>query len=67
MTDEIEDAATIEEIVQRLSVRFPAIPADTVRATVTEAYEELGDAHVRDFVAVLVEKQAKKRLKQLPG
>ncbi|KRA24009.1 hypothetical protein ASD65_05915 [Microbacterium sp. Root61] len=67
MTDEIEEAATIEEIVQRLSVRFPSIPADTVRATVAEAYEELRDAHVRDFVAVLVEKQAKKRLKQLPG
>jgi hypothetical protein len=66
MSQEIaDDAATIEEIVQRLSVKFPDHSADTIRAVVTEDYAELGDAHVRDFVAVLVEKQSKKRLKKL--
>jgi hypothetical protein len=56
---------TIGEIVERLSVRFPSIPDATVREAVTEAYDELADARVRDFVEVLVEKQAKKRLKHL--
>lgn len=66
MSQEIADeAATVEEIVQRLAVKFPDHSPDTIRSIVTEDYEELNDAHVRDFVAVLVEKQSKKRLKKL--
>jgi len=65
MTDDMDDAAAIEEIVQRLVIRFPLISQDTIRETVTDAYEELRDAHVRDFVGVLVEKESKKRLKRL--
>lgn len=56
---------TIAEIVERLGVRFPGIATSTIREVVTEAYDELKDARVRDFVEVLVEKQAKKRLKAL--
>ena len=56
---------TINEIVDRLAVRFPDIPTTTVRDVVTQSYTELADARVRDFVEVLVEKQAKKQLKQL--
>ena len=56
---------TINEIVDRLTVRFPSIPTSTVREVVTQSYEEFSDARVRDFVEVLVEKQAKKRLKHL--
>ncbi|GAA1974093.1 three-helix bundle dimerization domain-containing protein [Microbacterium pumilum] len=66
MTHEPPDAdTTITEIVERLGVRFPAYPTSTIRDVVTESYNELNDAHVRDFVEVLVEKQAKKRLKHL--
>ena len=57
--------ATIAEIVERLSVQFPAYPASTIRDVVTGAYDELKDARVKDFIEVLVEKQAKKRLKHL--
>jgi hypothetical protein len=57
--------ATIAEIVERLSERFPEMAASTVREVVAETYDEFEDARVRDFVEVLVEKQAKKRLKQL--
>ncbi len=56
---------TITEIADRLAVRFPTTPTATIRDVVTQAYEELADARVRDFVEVLVEKQAKKRLKHL--
>ncbi len=56
---------TISEIVERLGVRFPDVPTSTIREVVTESYDELKDARVRDFVEVLVEKQAKKRLKAL--
>ena len=56
---------TINDIVERLSARFPSHPTSTIREVVTEEYDGLSDAHVRDFVEVLVEKQAKKRLKHL--
>ncbi len=56
---------TISEIVERLRVRFPDVPTSTIHEVVTESYDELKDARVRDFVEVLVEKQAKKRLKAL--
>ena len=56
---------TITEIADRLAVRFPAMPPATIREVVTQTYEELADARVRDFVEVLVEKQAKKRLKNM--
>ncbi|GAA2011046.1 three-helix bundle dimerization domain-containing protein [Microbacterium ulmi] len=66
MTQDIaDDAAAIDEIVERLTERFPALPATTIREVVVGEYEGLDGAHVRDFVAVLVEKQAKKRLKTL--
>ena len=55
----------ISEIVDRLSAQFPDRPTETIRAVVTQSYEEFNDARVRDFVEVLVEKQAKKRLKHL--
>ena len=57
--------ATIADIVDRLSAQFPAYQTSTIRDVVTQAYDELKDARVRDFVEVLVEKQAKKRLKHL--
>ncbi len=64
MTHEPPTAAqTIADIIQRLSERFPGTPAETIRRVVTETYADFADAKVRDFVEVLVEKQAKKRLK----
>jgi len=66
MTHEPSDAeTTINGSVERLAVRFPAQSATTIRGVVTHAYEELNDARVRDFVEVLVEKQAKKRLNHM--
>lgn len=56
---------TIADISDRLSQRYPDLPADTIRAVVSAVYAEFSDAKVRDFVEVLVEKQAKKRLKAL--
>ena len=53
----------IGEITDRLSAQFPDRSTETIRAVVKDTYEEFNDAHVRDFVEVLVEKQAKKRLK----
>ena len=66
MTHEPPDAdVTISEIVERLGAHFPEYPASTIRDVVTQTYSEFTDVRVRDFVEVLVEKQAKKQLKHL--
>lgn len=56
---------TIAEITHRLAEKFPSTPTETIREVVTQSYGEFADARVLDFVEVLVEKQAKKRLKAL--
>ena len=66
MTHEAPDRdTTIADIVDRLSTRFPSYPQATIHEVVAQTYDEFGDARVRDFIEVLVEKQARKRLKQL--
>ena len=59
------DQTSVDEIVERLSTRFPEQQTDVIRRVVAETYAEFDDAPVRDFVAVLVEKKAKKTLKRL--
>ena len=68
MTQEPLDSDTeIAEIVQRLAVHFPSQPPSAIHEVVAQSYQGFKDVRVRDFVQVLVEKQAKKHLKQLDG
>ncbi|KAA9105047.1 three-helix bundle dimerization domain-containing protein [Microbacterium rhizomatis] len=63
--DNSDDGDALEQVVVRLTGRFPDLAVDTVRTTVTEVYASFADAHVRDFLPVLVENEAKKQLKSL--
>lgn len=66
MTHDIADeSAAMEQVVERLSERFPATDVEIVRQTVAEVHSQFADAHVRDFLPVLIEREAKKRLKKL--
>ena len=66
MTHESPDTdVTISDIVERLAVHFPDYPTPAIREIVTQTYTEFDGVRVRDFVEVLVEKQARKHLKQL--
>ena len=47
---------------QRLSTRFPDVPADVVSATVHHCYEQFAGSPIRDFVPVLVERMARSSL-----
>ena len=65
MTHDIPDEkAALEQVTERLGKRFPELAAATIEATVNEVYTSLADAHVRDFLPVLVEREAKKQLKR---
>lgn len=60
----IDEDAAAAEIVERLSARYPNAPAADVVAAVTEARQHFERAKVRDFVPVLVEREAKARLER---
>lgn len=59
----VDEAKAIAEIVERLQARFPDSSPETDAAAVDTARETLSRAKVRDFVPVLIEKEAKAHLK----
>lgn len=56
-----EDAA-LRHVTERLRQQFPELDADIVARTVHGRYDQLGDAPVRDFIPVLVERAAREQL-----
>jgi hypothetical protein len=60
--DPDKEARDTADIIERLIARYPHISAATVQQVVAEETRGFDDAHVRDFVPVFVERQAKARL-----
>lgn len=57
----------IDQVVQRLSAKFPAVDAEVVTRVVLEKYRHF-DAHPRrDFVPILVEDSARDTLRVMPS
>jgi hypothetical protein len=57
----MDEVQAVEQVYQRLVVRFPTVPVATVRATVQELHASL-EGPVRDYVPLLVERGARDRL-----
>ena len=67
MAKELSDEDTIQQVVERLQEKFPDTPqADIEEATRTE-FAEFAGRPVKDYLAILVERSAKKRLKKSAG
>jgi hypothetical protein len=60
----MDEHQALEHIQSRLAARFPAVPAETVRLTVTSVHARF-DGRVRNYVPILVEREAKERLAAL--
>jgi hypothetical protein len=58
-----EEARAVDQVVDRLAARFPDVSRDHVAAIVGEEHLELEGNPIRDFVPVLVEHDARKRLR----
>ncbi|WP_243077196.1 three-helix bundle dimerization domain-containing protein [Microbacterium sp. SS28] len=58
-----EDAA-IADVVDRLAERFPTLPRERIAAAVAESHARFEGAKVRDFVPVLIEREARALLEQ---
>lgn len=61
---ELDEAQAIDQVIDRLAERFPSLERDHIANVVDEEHRTLDGGRVRDFVPVLVERAAKKRLKK---
>jgi hypothetical protein len=53
-----EETRVLDQVSARLHSRFPDAAPDRLRHAVESAYHELDGARIRDFVEILVERQA---------
>ena len=65
MTTDISDEEVIAQVIDRLSVKNEDVPRDVIEDVVREEYFAIADRPVRDYLSVLTERAAKKRLKKL--
>jgi hypothetical protein len=63
---QLDEREAVEQVLQRLTSRFPDVPAETVRRTVDKVHDEL-DGPVRDYVPLLVENAARSALDSVSG
>ena len=56
---------SVDEVIERLADKYPGVDPERIREIVAEEHHGFDDRPVRDFVPVLVEKSAKKRVKAL--
>ncbi len=59
------EARGVEEVIDRLAQKYPDVERAEIAKIVAEEHQALDGHPVRDFVPVLVEKHAKKRVKHL--
>ncbi len=62
-TDPETEYEALMHVVNRLAARFPRIDEDEIRDLTAGAFQDFDDAHVRDFVPVLVERTVRDRLR----
>jgi hypothetical protein len=57
---ELSEQTIIDELVARLTNRYPNVPAATVSTVVWDIHSRFEGSRLRDFVPLLVERNAKK-------
>ena len=62
--NKLEETQAIDQVIDRLAERFPSLESGDIANVVDEEHRKLDGGRVRDFVPVLVEKAAMKRLKK---
>ncbi|MET1042826.1 MAG: hypothetical protein ABWX59_01745 [Microbacteriaceae bacterium] len=65
MTREVDDAETIRQVIATLELKFPNVPRDEIETVVNEEFSLLANRPVRDYLEILTERAARKRLKKL--
>ncbi|WP_353813693.1 three-helix bundle dimerization domain-containing protein [Agromyces sp. SYSU T00266] len=61
---EDNEQRSVDEVIDRLAKKFPQLDREEIRRIVDEEHHAFDGRPVRDFVPVLVEKGAKRRIKR---
>lgn len=62
-----DEEQAVADVIERLATRFPHLPKERVAEVVTATSAQFASAKVRDFVPVLVEREARAQLEQTPA
>ena len=62
MTGFSSEAASINEVRERLAGKFSHVPEDQISTTVAHAHARFEHSRVRDFIPLLVERRARAEL-----
>ena len=62
----VHEVTVLTDIADRLTARFPHIARARVIQIVGEIHQHFDESPIREFVPVLVEREARQRLSQLP-
>jgi len=65
MTTELNDQEVKSQVVSNLHAKNPGVSIDIIEHLVDEEFAALQGRPVRDYLSVLTERAAKKRLKKL--
>ena len=61
--DDVDETRSMDELVRRLSDRFPDASSEDLHSRVRKIHEEYAGSRVRDFVPVLVEREVADQLR----
>ena len=64
MPTDIDDEEIIRQVAERLEVKFPDVPRAEIEGVTRDEFSALSDRPVRDFLTILTERAAKKRLRK---
>ena len=65
MTTDLSDDEVIAQVAEKLAEKNPDVPRTVIDDMVREEYLAIAGRPVRDYLSVLTERAAKKRLKKL--
>ncbi len=63
MGTDISDEDVMREVTEKLEAKYPNLNRDDIQMVVSEEFSALAGRPVRDYLSVLTERAAKKRLK----
>jgi hypothetical protein len=62
---ELSEQTIIDQLVERLAQKYPAVPSEKVTDVVNTCYTRFDGRPIRDYVALFVERHAHQQLSML--
>jgi hypothetical protein len=61
----VHEQRQLDEVIERLTARYPAVPRSTVSEVVHDLHATFAGARLREYVALFVERRASAALEEL--